>query len=88
MRLREGGVAIFVAEKRSHQKVRLGRRLDMPLDRKMLRVLVFEKLKLARTKRPEEVRPWAIIVARAPEMPVRDLDMVPEMRRPMWQTEE
>lgn len=42
MRLREGGVAMLVAEKRSHQKVRLGRRLAMPLDKKRLREFVLE----------------------------------------------
>lgn len=84
----EGGAAMLAAERRSHHRDRLGRKEMRPLVRKTLRVLVTSYVVLARKNRPEEVRPWAIIIEEAPEMPRGELVRVPAMSRPMWPTEE
>lgn len=36
----------------------------------------------------EETRPWAIIIARAPYMPIEELDITPAINRPIWPTDE
>jgi hypothetical protein len=43
---------------------------------------------LARAKRPEEARPWAIISMRAPAQPHCDMDKIPAVTSPMWLIDE
>jgi len=38
--------------------------------------------------KPEDTRPWAIIIATLPIMPMYVLDIIPAIIRPMWPIEE
>lgn len=62
-----GGIAIFIRLVSSHHTVSIGRMLWNPRVRVMMRVLVRSYVVLARQKRADEVNPWAIIRAIAPD---------------------
>ena len=42
----------------------------------------------AMQNRPDEINPWAIIIAIAPYMPILDPDSKPAIINPMWPTDE
>lgn len=65
-KLIEGGVAMFAAIRRNQGIDKVGRVLISPLVRNRLRVWVDSYIVLAPAKRPDEDRPWAIIIRRAP----------------------
>lgn len=43
---------------------------------------------MARQNRADETKPWAIIIARLPYIPVVVLDMIPAVIRPICPTDE
>lgn len=63
----DGGAPIFDAAITNSQRDRAGEATIMPLVIAILRVFVVSYMELAMEKRPEEARPWAIIIIITPE---------------------
>lgn len=68
-KFRDGGAAIFVAENKNHHMVIVGRKDIMPFIKNILRVELISYEMLAREKRADEDKPWAIIIRIAPVNP-------------------
>jgi len=83
IKLIDGGAAIFAAVKINHHIDMIGLTHINPLVKNMLRVLVISYDILAKIKRAEDLRPWAIIIARAPDIPHEELDNIPASIRPI-----
>ena len=65
-----------------------GNRFRRPLVINILRDPVASYIILAIANIPEEHRPWAIIIIRAPFRPQVELVMAPAIIKPMWPTDE
>ena len=65
----EGGAPRFLAERINQQTVVVGNRFIMPFNTIKFRLWAVSYTVLAKTKRPEDVSPWAIIKSRAPAHP-------------------
>jgi len=87
-RLIEGGAAILEAANRNHHIVIIGALVIRPLVKYILRVWVISYLKLAKMNRAEDLKPWAIIIIKAPYIPQEVLVSRPASINPMWPTEE
>ncbi len=87
-RLIEGGAAMLAHTKRNHHNEIIGIDVSNPLVRATLRVCVSSYVILAMQNRPDETKPWAIIIANAPYIPICVLDMTPAISRPIWPTDE
>ena len=84
----EGGAAILAIDKKNHIKVIIGNIACMPLVKNNLRVWVASYKELAMAKRPEELKPCAIIIMRAPSNPQYEDDTAPAVISPIWPIEE
>jgi len=82
-RLIEGGAAMFAPVNKNHQRVIVGPTHINPLVRKILRVWVISYDILAKENRAEDLKPWAIIIVRAPINPQDVLDSIPASISPM-----
>lgn len=87
-RLIVGGAAILAAVRRNHIRVIEGKSASIPFTKYRLRVWVISYIMLAIANRPEELRPWAIIMSRAPSHPQGAFDISPAMRIPICPTDE
>lgn len=65
----DGGAAILTIENKNHHKVIRGKYLCKPLIKNSLRVDAVRYSILASAKSPEEQRPCAILIRRAPSHP-------------------
>lgn len=82
-RLMDGGAAILAAVKINHHIDIVGPTDINPFVRNILRVLVISYDMFAKIKRAEDLRPWAIIMARAPVIPQTEFDIIPPNIIPM-----
>ena len=82
-KLIDGGAAMFAAEKRNHHIVIVGKIICIPFVRNNLRVLVDSYVMFASAKSPDEHRPWATLMPRAPCHPQVELDRRPASKSPM-----
>lgn len=62
----DGGAPIFLASKMNTHMDIVGAKYIIPLEIRILRLFVDSYMELAREKRPEEARPCATIIIRAP----------------------
>lgn len=81
VRFIDGGAPIFPASMIKSQRDIAGEMHIIPLEIIMLRVFVDSYIEFAREKRPEDARPCATIMTRAPIIPQVDLSISPAMRR-------
>lgn len=79
---------MFAQEKINHSIDMVGKRFRSPLVINILRELVASYVILAIANIPDEQRPWAIIIKRAPLNPHIELVIAPAIIRPIWPTEE
>lgn len=68
-KLIDGGAAIFAAVNKNHHIDIIGLRHNKPLVRNNLRVWVTSYDKFAKINNADDLRPWAIIMIRAPIIP-------------------
>lgn len=87
-RLIDGGAAILAPVNKNHHKVIMGLIHIRPLVRNMLRVWVISYDIFVKTNSAEDLRPWAIIMARDPAIPHDELDIIPANISPMCPTDE
>jgi len=82
-KLIDGGAAIFAAVNRNHHIVIIGAIDIIPFVKNILRVCVISYLKFAIMNRAEDLRPWAIIIIRAPVKPQMLFDNIPASIKPI-----
>ena len=87
-KFKEGGAAMFLAEKQNHQNVIEGKKDIMPLVIYIPREFVVSYVIFARENIHEEQRPWAISIINAPCHPQVVLVIIPAVASPMCLTEE
>jgi hypothetical protein len=87
-RLIEGGTEMLIAIKMSHQNVRFGNDLVIPLNEIMFRVWYFIYMILTRRNNAAEDNPWATIMRIAPFSPVGESVNNLVRISPMWAIEE
>lgn len=87
-RLIDGGAAIFAAVNINHHIVIIGVMAISPLVRNILRVWVNSYDRFAMINSADDLRPWAIIIIRALDIPHEVLASIPVSIRPMCPTDE
>lgn len=88
IRLIVGGADIFAAVNKNHHKVIIGATAIIPFVKNILRVCVISYLMFAIINNADELKPWAIIIIRAPAKPHALFDIMPASISPMWPTDE
>lgn len=87
-KLIDGGAAIFAAVKINHHRVKVGPTHIKPLVKNILRVFVISYDRFAKINNAEDLKPWATIIAKDPDIPHKELESSPASINPMWPTEE
>jgi hypothetical protein len=88
IKFRDGGAAILIDNSKNHHIHSVGLISRIPFVKNVLRVCVMLYVILARINNADDLSPCAIIIIIAPAIPHVDIDIHPEISKPMCLTDE